>query len=151
MLLQQHRNPRTVCWAQIASFPSFSALLNTPANCLHLVKRPACCAGIAQAHLVKCPEYCAGVAQAAWEDQEAQLTAGLLAHAAPAGDDQVGAPTLSAQGPGSSTGSLLALYNSAAWEVLHEVVLPVVILLLGVGFSVAALWVALAAFVVPSS
>lgn len=30
-----------------------------------------------------------------------------------------------------------------AWEVLHEVVLPVTILLLGVGFSVAALYVAM--------
>jgi hypothetical protein len=37
--------------------------------------------------------------------------------------------------------------SSSGWEVLQEVVLPVFILLLGVGFSIAALWVAVSAFV----
>lgn len=79
--------------------------------------------------------------QAHLADQEAQLAAGLLAHgAAPAGDgaDPAGVPALlpPARMPPSS-----------AWEVLQEVVLPVFILLLGVGFSIAALWVAVSAFV----
>lgn len=77
--------------------------------------------------------------QAHLADQEAQLAAGLLAHeAAPAGDaaDPAGVPALSPRMPPSS-----------AWEVLQEVVLPVFILLLGVGFSIAALWVAVSAFV----
>lgn len=79
--------------------------------------------------------------QAHLADQEAQLAAGLLAHeAAPVGDaagfDPAGVPALSPRMPPSS-----------AWEVLQEVVLPVFILLLGVGFSIAALWVAVSAFV----
>jgi hypothetical protein len=86
-------------------------------------------------------------------DNEAQqqLAASLLAHEA-AGDAAaaVGSQHVSMTARTSCTsleGSVLAAYNSAAWELLHEVLLPVAILLLGVGFSVAALWVAVAAFV----
>lgn len=86
-------------------------------------------------------------------DSQARLSAALIAHGmAPSGDGAAAAAAdgspllLSAR---TSTGSLEAAYldrhSSAAWELLHEVVTPVFILLLGVGFSVAALWVAIAA------
>lgn len=90
-------------------------------------------------------------------DQEAPLVAALLANeVSPAGDQAAAAaagagahcPVLS---PSHSRSSLerSTLHTSHAWEVLHEVVLPVAILVLGVGFSVAALWVAVLA-VLPS-
>jgi hypothetical protein len=82
-------------------------------------------------------------------DNENQLTAALLA------DDVVAAEPDAASVPAlmpctqrsSIDGSAWHIYDSQAWEVLQEVVLPVVILLLGVGFSIAALWVAASAFV----
>jgi hypothetical protein len=81
--------------------------------------------------------------QAHSADQEAQLAAGLLAHeAAPAGDG-AGPPQAAAAAPAVSP----RMPSSSGWEVLQEVVLPVFILLLGVGFSIAALWVAVSAFV----
>lgn len=82
-------------------------------------------------------------AQALLQDDEAQLTAGLLAHA---GDGAAAAaPTLSPRMRSSIEGGLLVMGHSPIWEVLQEVVLPVAILLLGVGFSIAALWVSVAA------
>jgi len=86
--------------------------------------------------------------QAMLEDDEAQLTAGLLVHEAPAGDPAAGeAPILPRRVPRSSIeGRMLKAYSSRTLEVLHEVVQPTAILLLGVGFSIAALWVALSAF-----
>lgn len=87
-------------------------------------------------------------AQATAADSEAQmLTAGLLAHeTAPAGDSAAAtAPTLTAHVPHASIDADVLAYSSEAWEVLHEVVQPAAILLLGVGFSVAALWVAVSA------
>lgn len=82
------------------------------------------------------------------EDDEAQLTAGLLVHEAPAGDPAAGeVPTLPRRVPRSSIeGRMLKTYSSRMVEVLHEVVQPTAILLLGVGFSIAALWVAVSAF-----
>jgi hypothetical protein len=89
--------------------------------------------------------------QTLWTDQEAQLAAGLLAHdSTPAGDDLAAALALSAHFPSSTGGHAVNMANNSGWEVLQEVVLPVAILLLGVGFSIAALWVAVSAFV-PSS
>jgi hypothetical protein len=87
--------------------------------------------------------YCCLAAQAPLQDDEAQLTTGLLAHAvAPAGDGVAAAAVL----PSIIEGGELVSSTSAILEVLHEVVLPVAILLLGVSFSVAALWSAAAAF-----
>lgn len=81
-------------------------------------------------------------------DAEDQLAAGLLAHeSAAAGQDIVSTPLLLPRTQRSSIdGSAWHVYDSPAWEVLQEAVLPVVILLLGVGFSIAALWVAVSAF-----
>lgn len=86
--------------------------------------------------------------QTLWTDREAQLTAGLLAHvSSPAGDDLAAATALSAHLSSSTGDGVLTTTTTSGWEVLHEVVLPVAILLLGVGFSIAALWVAVSAFV----
>lgn len=83
-------------------------------------------------------------------DEELPLTAALLANEAPYGADGAAGSSLPASGQVSRRVS----YNSSitagsdsrlqpALEVLHEVVLPVTILLIGVGFSVAALYVAI--------
>lgn len=82
-------------------------------------------------------------------DNENQLTAALLADDVVAAEpDAASVPALMPRTQRSSIdGSAWHMYDSQAWEVLQEVVLPVVILLLGVGFSIAALWVAASAFV----
>ena len=86
--------------------------------------------------------YCCLAAQALLQDDEAQLSTGLLAHAvAPAGDGAAAAAVL----PSIIEGAELVANTSTILEVLHEVILPVAILLLGVSFSVAALWAASAA------
>jgi hypothetical protein len=82
------------------------------------------------------------------------LAAALLEHAAaPHGADDCEATAEEAAGSSmhvSSNSSCNGSQGTAgskqlqrAWEFVHEVVLPVAILLIGVGFSVAALYVAL--------
>jgi hypothetical protein len=82
-------------------------------------------------------------------DSQDQLTAGLLDHdvaAAEQGEASVPAQLLPRTQRSSIDGSAWHVYGSPAWEITQEAVLPVVILLLGVGFSIAALWVAVSAF-----
>jgi hypothetical protein len=87
-------------------------------------------------------------------DEDCSLAAALLQHAAaPHGASHCEATVEEAAGLSthvSSRSICNGLHGTAgstalqqAWEVLHEVLLPVAILLIGVGFSVAALYVAL--------
>jgi hypothetical protein len=87
-------------------------------------------------------------------EEDCPLSASLLQHAAaPHGADDCEATAAGAAGfPGhvSSHHTCTSSHCSAGssklqqtWALVHEVLLPVAILLIGVGFSVAALYVAL--------
>jgi hypothetical protein len=87
-------------------------------------------------------------------EEECPLAASLLHHtAAPQGADDCEATAAAAAGfPGhvSNCHNGNSCHSTAGgsklqqiWELVHEVLLPVAILLIGVGFSVAALYVAL--------
>jgi hypothetical protein len=87
---------------------------------------------------------CAQLAAAA--DGEHGLAAALLSPSGDVAAAEAALPDVRDEAPHSSPhGQPHAGSSSSACELLHEVVAPIVICLLGVGFSIAALWGAVAA------